>query len=197
MTSPTNDVLPMTAIDSQGRTCRVRAQLIAPDAIERRVKSLAEEITAIYNDGSGTELVLVAIMTGSVVFLADLIRAMALPLRIGIMIVSSYGGTATTAGTLRTEYDLKDDIAGKHVLIVDDILDTGQTLSAVRDALAQRNPKSLRTCVLLRKKLANDAQRFHADFIGFDIPDEFVVGYGLDYDNLFRNHPGIVVLERT
>jgi hypoxanthine phosphoribosyltransferase len=187
----------MAAVDSQGRTVRVREQLIAPAEIDRRVRSLAHEITAMYDDGSDVELVLVAIMTGSMVFLADLIRAMPVPLRIGIMIVSSYGGTATTAGPLRTEYDLQDDIADKHVLIVDDILDTGQTLSAVRESLLARRPKTLRTCVLLRKTRANSSQRPEADFVGFDIPDAFVVGYGLDYDHLFRNHPGIVVLERT
>lgn len=169
--------------------------LITQDQIATRVRELAAEICGCYDASEDAELVIVAIMTGSLIFLADLVRAMPLPLRIAIMMVSNYPGRATEARGVRILYDLKEDIGGRDVLIVDDILDTGQTLAAVVELLRGRGARSIRTCVLLDKILP-DPKTFTPDFIGFRIPNKFIVGYGLDYDNLYRNYPQITALER-
>jgi len=174
---------------------RLGQVLITKSQIAARIKELADEISRSYDhQDDGFELVIVAIMTGSLIFLADLVRALPLPLRIGIMIVSNYPGTSTQAQGVKICYDLKENIQGKDVLIVDDILDTGQTLSAVVSLLKERKAKSIRTCVLL-EKLLDQPKNMSPDFVGFQIPNKFVVGYGLDYDNLFRNYPQIAVME--
>ncbi len=168
--------------------------LITRTQIAQRVKELADEIMRTYDQNEQPELLIVAIMTGSLIFLADLVRALPLPLRIAIMVVSNYPGATTQAKGVQINYDLKEDIRGKNVLVVDDILDTGQTLSAVVDVIRQRGAGSVRTCVLLDKLLGTPKQ-LSPDFVGFQIPNKFVVGYGLDYDNLYRNYPQIAVLE--
>ena len=109
--------------------------------------------------------------------------------------MTSYPGTSTEARELKLKHDLKADIKGKDVLIVDDILDTGKTLGLVVDTLRQREPKSVRSCVLVRKNRLVPP-KIEADFVGFEVPDEFVIGYGLDYDDFFRNLPGIAILEK-
>ncbi|MFO0972423.1 MAG: hypoxanthine phosphoribosyltransferase [Phycisphaerae bacterium] len=166
--------------------------LIPRDAIARRVRELAEEIAATYGtDAAG--LVMVPVLSGSLIFVADLMRCLPFKMRIAVLTVSSYRGATTSGGEARLVADLNTDIAGRHVLIVDDILDTGRTLRVVRQRLAALKPASLRICVLLRKpgKAPSDVQ---ADFAGFDIEDAFVVGYGLDYNDQYRNWPEIGVL---
>jgi len=179
---------------SAGRKPRLGEVLITREQIADRIRVLAEEIRVSYDRSQDLELVIVSIMTGAMVFVADLIRELPLPMRIAVMMVSNYPGQATTAQGVRINYDIQEDIAGKDVLIVDDILETGQTLSAVVDLMKRRGARSVRVCVLL-EKILNQPRSLDADFVGFQIPDKFVVGYGLDYDNRFRNYPQIAVLE--
>ena len=138
------------------------------------------------------------ILTGSIIFLADLIRRLPLPMQIRVMSVTSYPGTATSSKGASIEAaltKLPEDLSSNHVLIVDDILDSGNTLRLVKQTIEQRNPISLRTCVLLRKKIPS-AMSFDVDYVAFDIPDEFVVGYGLDFNDYYRNLPDIVTLKQ-
>jgi hypoxanthine phosphoribosyltransferase len=172
----------------QGDIARI---LIPRERIAQRVGELAVDIGRTYAGDVDAGLTLVTILSGSLIFLADLIRCLPLRMKIGLITVSSYQGTkATSASILR---QLNTDVAGRHVLVVDDILDTGGTLRLVREQLAAGRPKSIRTCVLLRKpsKAPPDVP---ADFVGFDIDDVFVVGYGLDYNDHYRNLPDIAVL---
>lgn len=176
--------------------------LIDRKAIAARVESLAAQIAGDVTreagepGGDGTEITLVPILVGSVIFLADLIRHLPMRMQIRVMTVASYPGTATSSqgakvnATLTT---LPERLDGRHVLVVDDILDSGNTLRLVTDVIRQRNPVSVRTCVLLRKQRP-EAMGFPVDYVAFDIPDEFVVGYGLDYDDYYRNLPDIVTL---
>jgi hypoxanthine phosphoribosyltransferase len=184
----------LSAAETVQENPRLGQVLITKSQIAERVKELADQIVSCYGREEDLELIIVAIMTGSLVFLADLVRAMPLPVRIGIMMVSNYPGTATRAQGVKVLYDLQEDIRGKHVLVIDDILDTGQTLAAVVGLLRERGARSVRSCVLLDKILP-EAKRIEPDFVGFQIPNKFVVGYGLDYDNLYRNYPQIAVLE--
>jgi hypoxanthine phosphoribosyltransferase len=181
--------------------------LIDRHAIARRVKEVALEIARDLDldfkkdadpdhEWTRRQITLVPILTGSVVFLADLVRHLPVPMRMSMVWTSSYPGTATTSQgvTLRGQADrFKDGLANAHVLIIDDILDSGNTLRFVGDEVAKHNPASVRTCVLLRKKRA-DGLTSPVDYACFDIPDEFVVGYGLDYNGYFRNVPDIVTL---
>ena len=174
--------------------------LIDRHRIDARVRELAAEITAALGPSEirnpKSEITLVPILTGSLIFLADLVRHLPLPMRIRLISVSSYPGDATTSRGPRLRdalTDLPASLAGQHVLVVDDILDTGQTLALVRAELARRAPASLRTCVLLRKDRP-DAHATPVDHVAFDIPDRFVVGYGLDHDGYHRNLPDIVEL---
>jgi len=142
-------------------------------------------------------ITLVPILTGSIIFLADLIRHLPLYMQIKVMSVSSYPGQATTSQGVRIRSELEDlpeDLSARHVLVIDDILDSGRTLRAVSDRLRARRPASVRTCVLLRKQRP-EAFAFAVDYVCFDIPDEFVVGYGLDFNGYYRNLPEIVTLK--
>jgi hypoxanthine phosphoribosyltransferase len=167
--------------------------LIARGAISDRVRTLAQEITHdIAEKGEDAELTLVAVMTGSIIFVADLMRNLPMKIRIQLMTASSYVGKTTTS--TRTPFvGGIPDVSGKHVLLVDDILDSGKTLTRVREELETLGPKSIDTCVLLRKKLPS-AMSVECTYVGFDIEDEFVVGYGLDYDDYYRNFPDIAVI---
>jgi hypoxanthine phosphoribosyltransferase len=168
--------------------------LITDRQVARRVAELADEIADCYPD-QDTGLILVPILSGSIIFLADLIRLLPMKMKLGMIAVSSYGGATTTSRGPRLELDLKADVSDQHVLIVDDILDTGGTLRFVQSQLEAKRPRSLRTVVLLRKpgKAPPDVV---VDFVGFDISDEFVVGCGLDYDGHYRNFPHIAVLKQ-
>ncbi len=157
-----------------------------------RVAELAEEITRCYGD---QELIILGVLTGSLVFLSDLIRRIPLRVRLSVISVSSYPGQATQSQGPRVNGSLGASLAGKHVLIVDDILDSGKTLRELKTQLASLRPASVRSCVMLRKQVLDAVPCSEAEFVGFDVPNEFVVGYGLDYDNLYRNLPDLCVLK--
>jgi hypoxanthine phosphoribosyltransferase len=162
--------------------------LISAEQIKERVVELGRELTELY---SGETLTCIGVLKGSTVFLADLIREIDIPLEIDFLGVSSYLGT-TSSGVVRITHDLRSSIEGRHVLIVEDIVDTGLTLSYLLRNLQSRNPKSLRVATLLDKPSRRQVN-VSIDYIGFQIPDEFVIGYGLDLDELYRNLPYIGV----
>ncbi|NGO40480.1 hypoxanthine phosphoribosyltransferase [Limisphaera ngatamarikiensis] len=167
----------------------VERVLIPADGLARRVRALARQIQ---RDYEGRDLVMVALLNGTLVFLADLIRNLTLPLRLDFIGVSSYGG-GTRPGRLTFTKELGLDVRGRDVLVVDDILDTGRTLRRVLERLERLGPRSLRVCVLLEKK-ARRQEPVRADYVGFEIPDVFVVGYGLDYAERYRHLPFVGVL---
>jgi hypoxanthine phosphoribosyltransferase len=165
--------------------------LLTEHQIRDRIKSLATEIKAVYGDG---EFTIISLINGAVMFTADLMREIDNPVRLDCIRVSSYGMKTKSIGSPQVIYSLTLDIAGRDVLIIDDILDTGKTLRLVRDLVNELKPSSVRTCVLLDKKARREVN-MEADFVGFEIPDKFVVGYGLDFAERYRNLPGIGVLK--
>jgi hypoxanthine phosphoribosyltransferase len=167
----------------------IRRVLITEDQLARRVKVLAREIGA---DFRGREMVVVSLLSGTVMFLADLLRHLNLPLRLDFMGVSSYG-LGTESGELVFTKELRLDVRGRDVLLVDDILDTGKTLSRVLPKIRALRPRRIRTCVLLNKA-ARRVENISADYVGFEVPDYFVVGYGLDFAERYRNLPFVGVL---
>ena len=167
--------------------------LIPAEEIRQRVDELSREIAAVYPNHE--PVTIVGVLTGSLVFLADLIRRLDLPLRIALIQASSYRGETTTPGELRIEPDIALDVRGRHVLLLDDILDTGRTLSKLMDHVRAYEPRSVRVVVLLRK-LGRQVVPLEPDFCGFEIPDEFVIGYGLDYNDEYRHLPFIGVLPK-
>ena len=164
--------------------------LISEEEIRQRVGELAARVQS---DFAGRDLVVVGLLTGTLMFLADLVRKIDLPLRLDFIGVSSYGDGTESRELVFTK-ELKLDVAGRDVLLVDDILDTGKTLRAVINKLGEMNPRQVRSCVLLSKKARREYDII-ADYVGFEIPDEFVVGYGLDYAEKYRNLPHIGVLK--
>jgi hypoxanthine phosphoribosyltransferase len=173
----------------------VQRVLISHEEIQRRVRELAEQITLDHWPAEArgpAEITIVPIMTGAMIFCADLIRNLPMPMRIGILAINSYSGS--TSGPADVVADQVPPVRGRNVLIVDDVLDTGQTLRVVRRRLEDQQPASMRVCVLLRKPTGGAGQT-PVDYVGFDIPDEFVVGYGLDLDDYYRNLPEIVTLK--
>jgi len=167
------------------------ALVLSAEVITHRVGELAQEITARYH---GREVAIVAVLTGAVVFLVDLMRRLSMPIRLSVVSVLSYPGTATRSQGPVFQGPLDGNLTGKDVLIVDDILDSGLTLAALRDVVVEHRPASVTTCVLLRKDRPDLTGRADADLVGFDIADEFVVGYGMDFDGLYRNLPDIFAL---
>jgi len=163
--------------------------LIAEEDIELRLKVMAREIQ---RDFINRELVVVSLLNGTVMFLADLIRHLSLPLRLDFIGVSSYRA-GTESGHLVFTKELRLDVRGRDVLLVDDILDTGKTMARVLEKLRRLGPKRIKTCVLLNKA-ARRTEQVHADYVGFEIPDFFVIGYGLDYAERYRNLPFVGVL---
>ena len=161
-------------------------------AIHKRLDELAAQITSDYPD---RELAVIAILTGSLMFMSDLLRRIPLPLKLDCLSVASYHGKTQTSGEVIFNELPFPDVAGRDVLILDDILDTGHTLAAVRKKLETTRPRSIRACVLLSKRKPR-AREVDADYIGFEIDDEFVVGYGLDFMEHYRNLPYIGVLRR-
>ena len=166
--------------------------LITGEQIEEKVCALGERIT---RDYSGERLLLVGVLRGAVVVMGDLMRCIDLPCEIDFMDISSYGSGTSSSGVVRILKDLEEDITGRHVLIVEDIIDTGLTLSYLRRSLLARGPASLEICALLTK---SSRRRVELDvkYLGFEVPDEFVVGYGLDYAGAYRNLPDICVLKK-
>jgi len=168
--------------------------LLTAEQIATRIAALGREIAGdLERLGPSDGIVLVPVMTGSVIFVADLVRHLPLKLRIGVATVSSYPGKSTSSQGATIVGQLPSDLTGRHVIVIDDILDSGRTIRLLRDAIEAQKPASVRTCVLLRKP-TRDAQSTPCDYVGFDIPDEFVVGYGLDYDDHYRNLPYVGVL---
>jgi hypoxanthine phosphoribosyltransferase len=165
--------------------------LIPEDVLQARVGELAAQISADY---AGQELVLVCVLRGALIFAADLLRRLAVPARIDFMAISSYGEETQSSGVVRINKDLDDSIEGRPVLVVEDIIDTGLTLQYLLEILQRRNPASLRVCALLEKP-ARRAVPVRADYVGFSIPDAFVVGYGLDYAQRYRGLPCIATLK--
>ncbi|OXY80497.1 hypoxanthine phosphoribosyltransferase [Oceanimonas doudoroffii] len=162
--------------------------LIGTEEVNARTRTLGEQINTHYQGVD--EVVMVGLLRGSCVFLADLCRQLTVPVRLDFMTASSYGNSMDSNRDVRILKDLDDEIHGKHVLIVEDIIDTGYTLSKVREILSLRNPASLTICTLLDKPERREVQ-VPVDWVGFTIPDEFVVGYGIDYAQLYRNLPYI------
>ena len=166
--------------------------LVTEEQLKAKVNELGAQIT---RDYAGRDLLLVSILKGSVVFMADLMRAIQMPCGIDFMVVSSYGGANTTStGLVKIVKDLDQDLSGKDLLIVEDILDTGITLSHLVPMLKLRNPASVRLCTILSKPSRRKAD-IEPDYLGFEVPDEFVVGYGLYYDENYRNLPYVGVLK--
>jgi len=164
--------------------------LITEQQIARRIRSLSKEIE---RDFRGREMVVVSLLNGTVMFLADLIRHLSLPLRLDFIGVSSYG-SGTTSGELVFTKELRLDVRGRDVLLVDDILDTGRTMKRVLAKLRPLKPRRIKTCVLLDKP-SRRVEKIRADYVGFSIPDLFVIGYGLDYAERYRNLPFVGVLK--
>ncbi len=171
----------------------VERVLVDGEQVQRRVAELGQ---AISNDYQGKDLVLVCVLKGGVAFLTDLMRQITIPHEIDFMAISSYGvGQRESTGAVRLLMDLKVDITGRDVLIVEDIVDTGQTMDYLLRQFWARNPASLRVCTLLNKP-SRRLIEVPLDYVGFDIPDEFVLGYGLDFDEKYRNLPYVGVLRQ-
>ncbi len=166
--------------------------LIGEDEIKRRVRELGDRIAVEFRDAG--EFVVVGLLKGAFVFTADLIREIDLPLKVDFLWVSSYGQSMESAGTIKVLKDLETDIEDRDVLLVDDILDTGTTLKEIHAFLLMKNPRRLKTCVLLDKKGRRKVD-FEADYVGFEVPNRFLVGYGLDWGELGRNLSGVYAVE--
>jgi hypoxanthine phosphoribosyltransferase len=166
--------------------------LFRETTILRRLDELAAQISQEYRE---RELTVIAVLNGSFIFMADLLRRIPLPLKLDCLSVASYHGKAQTSGEVIFKQIALPDVMDRHVLILDDILDSGHTLAAIRDKLQTANPRSIRVCVLLSKKKRR-ARHVDADYVGFEIEDEFVVGYGLDFMERYRNLPYIGVLRK-
>lgn len=169
----------------------IESVLLSEEQIEEKVKELGEKISRDYKDKN---LMLVGLLKGSVVFMADLMRHINISAAIDFMSVSSYGSGVKTSGVVRIIKDLDQDISNWDILIVEDILDSGMTLSYIVELLNARGPRSLKICTLLDKP-GRRAAKVYVDYLGFEIPDEFVVGYGLDYAEKYRNLPYIGILK--
>lgn len=164
--------------------------LLTREQVQKRVLELGHQIAADY---TGRKPHLVAILKGACIFLSDLVRSIPLPLSLDFIAVSSYGASTKSSGVVRITKDLDTSIEGRDVILVEDILDTGLTLNYLHEYLLNRNPASLRICALLNKP-SRRIKEVQADYIGFDIPDKFVVGYGLDVGEKYRNLPDICVV---
>lgn len=166
--------------------------LVSEAEIKETVKRLADEIN---NDLAGEDLIVAIILKGSMVFASDLIRKLTMPVTLDFMRASSYGSGTASSGFINIRQDLENDIAGKNVLVVEDIIDSGNTLHKLKELLRERNPKTVRICTLLDKP-SRRVTPVEVEYSGIAIPDEYVVGYGLDYNETFRNLPYVGVLKR-
>jgi len=166
--------------------------LFTKEQIQDRVKELAERIS---HDYAGKDIVAVGILKGAFMVFSDLVRAIQIPLTVDFILASSYLKNSTT-GEVKIHYDIKEDVADKDVLLIEDIIDSGITLNHIRERVLARSPKSLKLCVFLDKRERRIVD-VPLDYVGFKIPNEFVVGYGLDYDNKFRNLPYIAIFKKS
>lgn len=164
---------------------------LTTEHIHERVVELADKIS---QDYMGKEILAVGILKGSFMFFSDLIRALKTPVTVDFIVASSYL-KSTSTGEVKIHYDVKEDISGKHVLLIDDIIDTGISLNHIRERILSKGPASLKICILLDKKERRVVD-VPVDYIGFEIPNQFVVGYGLDYDNKYRNLPYIAIFKK-
>jgi hypoxanthine phosphoribosyltransferase len=169
----------------------LKSILHTEDEIAQRVAELGSQISTDYE---GKSLVLVGVLNGAVFFLSDLMRQITVPVSMDLVAISSYGSYSSTSGVVRIMKDLDESVESKHVLIVEDIIDTGLTLNYLAEYLRSRNPASVKTAAMLSKPSRHKV-KVHADYLGFTVPDEFVVGYGLDYAQRYRNLPCIAVLK--
>ena len=176
-----------------GTAADIESVLINEAELARRVRTLADELRPLYD---GQDLIVVGVLKGAIMFMTDLARALALPLEMDFMAISSYGNSTQSSGVVRINKDLDSSIEGRNVLVVEDIVDSGNTLRYLIENLRSRNPASLRVCALLDKEVPRKAD-VEVEFIGFHIPNQFVVGYGLDYAEHYRNLPYIGVLKKS
>ena len=167
--------------------------LLSKEEIAKRVKELGDQIS---EDYAGKDFIAVGILRGSVVFFSDLMRNVSIPMEIDFMAVSSYGTGSSSTGSVQIKYDMQEDIRGKHLLIIEDIIDSGWTLHNLTKLLHGRQPASIEICCLLNKPDRREVD-VPVKYVGFDIPDEFVVGYGLDYAAKYRNYESVGVLKRS
>ena len=165
--------------------------LLSEEEIHAKVKEMGKKITEDYKNSN---LMLITVLKGAVVFLADIMREIDVPAEIDFMVVSSYGSGVKSSGVVKIVKDLDVPLEGKDILIVEDILDSGLTLSYIKELLASRGPRSLKIATLLDKPSRRKVD-LQADYVGFSVPDEFVIGYGLDYDEKYRNLPYIGILK--
>ena len=161
------------------------------ETIAGKVQELGAEITKFYPSG---DLLVLGLLKGSFIFLSDLVRQITRPLQVDFLVASSYGDNTFSSGNVRLLYDPETELGGKHILLVEDIVDTGRTLSRLMDLLKARNPRSLEICALLHKHVATEL-KYPTRFVGFDAPNEFLVGYGLDHAENFRHIPYIASLQ--
>lgn len=173
----------------EGRS--VKRIAFGADRIAERVRELGQAITASYPEG---ELLVLGLLKGSFIFLSDLVRCIERPIHVDFLVASSYGSEMVSSGNVRLVYDPETELEGKHILLVEDIVDSGRTLSRVMALLAARRPKSLEVCALLDKHVATHLS-YPPKFVGFDAPPEFLVGYGLDHAESFRHLPYIASLQ--
>jgi hypoxanthine phosphoribosyltransferase len=169
----------------------VRRVALTEEEIAGRVRSLGAEITAAYPDG---DLLVLGLLKGSFIFLSDLVRAIGRPLQVDFLVASSYGDAMESSGLVRLLYDPETQLEGKHILLVEDIVDSGRTLQHLVDLLGERQPRSLEICALLHKHIATHL-KVPVRFVGFDAPHEFLVGYGLDHAENFRHLPYVASLQ--
>ena len=166
--------------------------LLSEEEVDKRIKEIADQIN---KDYEGKEVHLICILKGGVFFTCELAKRLTVPVSMDFMSVSSYGSGTESSGVVRIVKDLDESIAGKNVLIVEDIIDSGRTLAYLIEILKQRNPESIHLCTLLDKPERRVKKQVKVDYTCFEIPDEFVVGFGLDYDQKYRNLPYIGVVE--
>lgn len=169
----------------------IKRVLISQEELASRIKAMGDEISADY---AGKEILMIGVLRGAVIFMADLARAIKVPVALDFMAVSSYGSSTTSSGIVRIIKDLDEEIQGKHILIVEDIIDSGLTLKYLLENIKSRKPASVKICTLLNKPERRKAD-VDINYNGFIVPDEFVVGYGLDYAEKYRNLPFIGVLK--
>jgi len=169
----------------------IRRIVYSQEEIARRVAEMGRDISAHYP--AGEELLVLGLLKGSFIFVADLVREIARPLHVDFLVASSYGAGTVSTGEVRLVYDPEADLAGRHVLLVEDIIDSGNTLNRLVPMLEQRGPKSLELCALLHKRIAPHLVR-DARWVGFEAPPEFLIGYGLDHSENYRNLPFIASL---
>jgi hypoxanthine phosphoribosyltransferase len=183
----------------------IQSTLVTREQIAERIKTLAQEIARdleadLERDGQTAldedRVVIIPVMTGAMIFVADLIRELPMKLSLGLVAVSSYPGASTQSKGALLASEMPKNLTGKHIIVLDDILDSGQTLAMVKKLIEEQSPASLRLGVMLDKQ-TDRAVDIEVDYVGFEIPDEFVVGYGLDYDGYYRNHPEIAVLDAS